>query len=209
MEAVAAKIDVHRRASAEEAGRADFYALLARLFHAGPDAVLLGQLANAAPVPSGGSAALAKAWRELAEASSAMDGDAAAEEYERLFVGVGKAPVSIYAGFHSGATAIGHPRVRLQASFTRLGLAPRESSSQPEDHFAGLFDVMRVLVAGGAGRVAAPLEEQRLFFDEHVKPGVGKFLAAVERAGEANYYRKVAALAAAFIALEIESFDLD
>ena len=48
-----------------------------------------------------------------------------------------------------------------------------------------------------------------LSFDEHLRPGVVKFLAALVHAGQANYYRRIAAFAAAFVALEIESFDLE
>jgi TorA maturation chaperone TorD len=81
--------------------------------------------------------------------------------------------------------------------------------TEPEDHFAGLFEVMRVLVAGGAGRSPASLAEQRRFYAAHVEPGVARFLAAVGSAAEANYYRHVAALGTAFTALESESFQLD
>lgn len=209
MEAAAAKVEVQRRLPAEEAARGDFYALIARLLHNGPDGALLARLAEADPIPADGDPALAKAWQGLVDASAAMDADAATEEYERLFVGVGKARVSLYAGYYSGALSIDHPRVRLQAHLARLGLARNEAANEPEDHFAALFDVMRVLVAGGAGRFAAPVEEQRLFFEVHVKPGAAKFLTALEKAPEANYYRRVAAFAAAFLALEIEAFNLD
>ncbi len=68
---------------------------------------------------------------------------------------------------------------------------------------------MRVLVAGGAGRGPATLQEQRRFFEAHIAPAVGGFIRALEGAGKANYYRRVAALAAAFLAIETESFELD
>ena len=68
---------------------------------------------------------------------------------------------------------------------------------------------MRVLVAGGAGREPAPAEEQGRFFERHVRPGAARFFAAVAAAKQAGYYRRVAALGAAFIALEEESFRLD
>jgi TorA maturation chaperone TorD len=116
--------------------------------------------------------------------------------------------VSIYAGFYSGAPAVDHPRVRIQADLAQLGLAP-QVATEPEDHFGVIFDAMRVLVAGGAGRGPAPLAEQRRFFERHLRPGAARFLAAVGAAKEANYYRRVAALAAAFVALETESFQLD
>lgn len=205
----AAAVPVHRALAPEEAARGDFYALLARLFHAAPDALLLGRLAGAESLPEQGSAELARAWQNLVHASSAMDPDAAAEEHEKLFVGMGKAAVSIYSGYYAGAPSIAHPRVRLQAELAGLGLARKEGVGEPEDHFAGLFDVMRVLIAGGAGRAPAPLATQKRFFEAFLAPAAPRFLAAVGSAPEANYYRAVAAFAAAFLALEAESFQLD
>ena len=209
METAAARIEVCRPLAPEEAARGDFYALLARLFHAAPDAALLQTLAHADPLPGEGDRDLASAWDELSLASSAMDPDAATDEYEALFVGVGKARVSIYAGYYTGALAIDHPRVRLQADLARFGLARQAQAAEPEDHFAGLFDVMRVLAAGGAGRDPAPIGEQKGFFEAYLKPGAPRFCEAVAQAAEANYYRRVAALARAFIAIEIESFVLN
>jgi TorA maturation chaperone TorD len=154
MEAAVARVEVTRPASAEEAGRADFYALLAALFHGAPDGRLLRTIALAAPI-EGGDAALARAWLELIAASGVMDEEAVAEEFETLFVGVGKARVSVYSGFYVGATAVDHPRVRIIEDLAALRLARAAGVTEPEDHFAALFDVMRVLVAGGAGRAPA------------------------------------------------------
>lgn len=208
MEAVA-QVALHRALPPEEAARGDFYALLARLLASGPDAALLRSIAGAQPMPVEGDATLAKAWQDLIDASSVMDPDAAMDEYDALFAGVGKSAVSIYAGFYSGAMAIDHPRVRIQADLAALGLTRRRNTTEPEDHFAGLFEVMRVLVAGGAGRSSATVAEQRRFFETHLQPGVGKFFAALGSAKDANYYRKVAGFGAAFMALESESFLLD
>ena len=209
MDAAVARVALHRPLPPEEAARGDFYALLARLFHNAPDQALLRNLADAPPIPSEGDAALSRAWQELVVASAVMDADAAAEEYEQLFVGVGKSPVSIYSGYYTGAMAIDHPRVRLQADLSALGLGRRTHATEPEDHFAALFDVMRVLVAGGAGRSGATVAEQRRFYEAHLKPGAGKFFDAICSAKDANYYRRVAALGAAFVALATESFQLD
>jgi len=178
MQSMATPNALERRVPAEEAARADFYALLARLFHHAPDGNLLAALAAAPEL--GGDGALDRAWRELGLASRAMDADAARDEYEALFVGVGKAAVSIYAGYYAGAPAGDHPRVRLQRDMAALGLAPREDNPEPEDHFAGLFDVMRVAVAGGAGRGPATLDEQRRFFEGHVAPAAAPFFAALK-----------------------------
>ncbi len=209
MQAAAAPVTVHRALAAEEAARADFYALLSRLFQSAPDNALLRVLADAAPIPAEGDPRLAKAWQDLVSASGVMDADAALDEYEALFGGVGKSAVSLYAGFYAGAAAIDHPRVRIRADLAGLGLAPRDAASEPEDHFAAIFDAMRVLVGGGAGRGPATLREQRRFFESHLKPAHGGLAQALSRAQQANYYRRVAALAAAFLAIETESFELD
>ena len=207
MSAVApSRVQVHHPIAPEEAARANFYALLARLLHAPADGALLQSLAQAETID--GDAALSQAWADLSRASSAMDADASGEEYDALFIGVGKAVVSVYAGFYTGAAAIDHPRVRLQADFAAFGLE-HIAAGEPEDHLATLFDVMRVLVAGGAGRSPVPLAEQKRFFDAYLEFAAPKFFNAVIACPKANYYRKVAALGQAFIAIESESFELD
>ena len=207
MNAVATPVAVHRPLAAEEAARADFYALLSRLFQAAPDAELLQALATAEPLPAGADNRLARAWRDLVDASSAMDADASLDEYESLFGGVGKSAVSLYAGFYAGAMAVDHPRVRIRADLAGLGLSPHVD--EPEDYFPGLFDAMRVLIAGGAGRGPATLIEQRRFFESHIAPAWPRLVDTAAGAAKSNYYRKVAALAAAFLAIETESFELD
>jgi len=175
--AAIAPVSIHRTLPPEEAARGDFYALLGRLFFSGPDQVLLNSLAHAGDLAAGGDQALGKAWHELVQASSVMDAEAAAEEYDALFVAVGRAPVSVYAGFYTGAMAIDHPRVRLQAELGALGLARREHATEPEDHFAALFDVMRVLAAGGAGRSPAKIEVQKRFFEADLGAGPVRLFA--------------------------------
>ena len=134
MDALASPVSLKRTLPPEEAARGDFYALFARLLHDGPDAALLRSLATAAPIPADGDAALAGAWRNLVDASSVMDAEAALEEYEALFGGVGKSAVSVYAGFYTGAPSIDHPRVRIQADLAAFGLARRATATEPEDH---------------------------------------------------------------------------
>jgi TorA maturation chaperone TorD len=207
MEAMLSATSIPRALAAEEAARADFYALLARLLHDAPDAALLENVAAAAPLPGEGD--LARTWRALIDASSAMDAEAAREEFEKLFVGVGKSQVSPYAGFYAGAPAIAHPRIRIQADLAAVGLAHRTDAAEPEDHLAGLFDAMRLLIAGRGSRHPAPLATQRAFYEAHIAPAVGAFFATLARAKDANYYARLAAFGAAFFALETESFSLD
>jgi TorA maturation chaperone TorD len=205
-QAVAAPVSTDRLLPPEEAARGDFYALLAGLLIAPPSQGLLAQLASAGALH--GDAALERAWQGLVDASSVMDADAAQIEYDELFAAVGKAPVSIYAGHYLGAPAIDHPRVRLQAALAELGLARAERVTEPEDHLGGLLEVMRVLVAGAPGRKPAPLAGQRAFYQSYVEKAAAGLFEALAAAPQANYYRHVAAVGAAFMALETQSFQL-
>jgi TorA maturation chaperone TorD len=205
-----APVAVRRPLGPEESGRADFYALLARLFSAAPDGPLLQAIALAAPIEGeGADPNLARAWAELSAASAVFEAEAAEEEYEKLFVGVGAALVSIHVGHYTGASSVDHPRVRIRQDLAALGLAPRESLTQPEDHFAVLFESMRVLAGGAPGRDPAAIEAQRAFFRAHLEPAYGAFAKAIVACDEANYYRKVAALALAFLDIEKQSFNLE
>jgi len=206
--AAVSPVRVERPLAAEEAARGDFYALLARLFSHAPDGALLASLAAAPALPAGARPDLARAWRDLTAASGAMDAPAAEDEYDALFGGVGNAAVSIYAGAYSGAAAVEHRRVRIQEDLAAAGLAHR-ASTEPEDHFAALFDAMRVLAAGAPGRGPAPLADQRRFFDSHVKPTAPRLFAVLATDARSNFYRRVAALGEAFVGLESDSFSLD
>ena len=203
----AVPVTIQRALPPEEAARGDFYALVAALLNSPPDPALLANLAEAAPIE--GDPALARAWTGLVDASRAMDADAAAEEYEVLFAGVGKARVSLYAGHYTGAPARDHPRVRIQASLAALGLARDDRATEPEDHLGHLFETMRVLVSGAGSRPPAKVADQKAFFEEHVGPAAARFFDGLGRAPDANYYRHVAAVGAAFTALESQSFQLD
>jgi TorA maturation chaperone TorD len=68
---------------------------------------------------------------------------------------------------------------------------------------------MRVLAAGGAGRERASLDDQRRFFETYLEKALPAFFNAVIANDRSNYYRKVAQLGLAFMALEIESFEME
>ncbi len=76
------------RLSPEDQGRVNLYALLARLFSAGPDQALLDALAGAADAIDGDSD-LARAWQELCSAAAQTAAVDATLEFDAVFVGVG------------------------------------------------------------------------------------------------------------------------
>jgi TorA maturation chaperone TorD len=207
MNAHAAPTAAIQAARPEEQGRAEFYALLARLFYAGPDAGLLAAIAQADEIVSESErSALADAWRSLTSAAAAMDADAARLEYDALFVGTGKAPVTPYASHYLVTTGAEKVLVRLRDELASFGLSRRGDAREPEDHLAALFDVMRHLIVAGADEDA--LQTEKSFFDRYLRRAYGPFAAAVLAAESANFYRHVARFAKAFLDLEVESFDM-
>ena len=200
----------------EDQARADFYALLARLFSAAPDAALLAAIASAAPLAparhtdDAGSVAadLAAAWDGLRAASAGIDAEAATDEFHALFVGVGRSEVSLYASHYLGPQS-GRPLAEIRATLTELGLARQPGSSEFEDHLAVMLETMRMLVAGDAERRPAAILDQRAFFERHIAPWTFDCCTATSDSSVANYYRCVAQFTSCFLALERDSLAME
>jgi TorA maturation chaperone TorD len=187
----------------EEAARANFYGLLARLFYAPPDAPLLQAIAAAEDLDAE-QGAMTLAWRELAHAAAAADLEVVGGEYDRAFFGVGKAPVTLYTCAYSIRYSNEVPLVDLKAALAGLGLARRQESNEPEDHIAALCDVMRHLISVKF----APLEEQRIFFERWIWPTGASLCGAIEKSDLTHFYRAVAQFAKAFFELEHDAFEM-
>lgn len=187
----------------EERGRADFYALLARLFYAPPDAALLSALGSAGELPAEDDA-LANAWRGLSGAAAAADAEAVREEYETAFVGTGRAPVTLYTSAYSIKYSNEAPLAELRGELARLGLARRNEAVEPEDHIAALCETMRHLVA----EQHRGLEEQRRFFERWIRPVSEPLCTAIEKSEHTAFYKPVASLAKSFFSLEQSAFEM-
>jgi TorA maturation chaperone TorD len=208
-----AKVALPSRLEPEDEARAEFYALLARLFADAPDASLLAAIAAAGPLAAisgtgGNAGGIASAWDAVREASATTDLAAVRDEYQTLFVGVGRSEVSLYASHYIGPQS-GRPLAELRASLARLGLGRRPESNEFEDHLSIVLETMRMLVAGDGERVPATLEVQQAFFDRHLSPWAADCCNAISLNSIANYYRRVAEFAHCFVALERDSFALE
>jgi TorA maturation chaperone TorD len=196
----------------EDQARADFYALLARLYAAAPDARLLAAIAGAGPLDAdaGGEDAngIAVAWDSLRAASADADPVAIAEEYQALFIGVGKSEVSLYASHYLGPQS-GRPLAELRATLARLGLARRPEQSEFEDHLSVVLETMRMLVAGDGDRPPMPIADQRAFCERHLLPWVFNCCSAITQNSIAKFYRRVASYTSVFMALERDSFAIE
>jgi TorA maturation chaperone TorD len=187
----------------EEEARANFYALLARLFYAPPDEGLLKALADADELDAEDEA-LAARWRELIAAAALTDAEAAHEEYDAVFIGTGKAPITLYATAYSVRYSNEAPLAALRADLAALGLARRESAGEPEDHIAALCETMRHLIA----EQQRPLEDQRRFYERWIESAAEPLCAAIEASERTSFYKVVGRMAKTFFSLEQSAFEM-
>jgi TorA maturation chaperone TorD len=191
---------------AEESARADLYGLLARLWIAPPDADLLRRLqAASGPAERGGH--LEAPWAALVAAMRATSVEAAADEYDALFQGVGKPEVLLYGSYYLAGALNERPLALLRGDLRELGLARDVACAETEDHVSFLFETMRCLIAGDGG-AAGDLEQQRRFFRAHVEPWVEALCDTVEAHPRAATWRAVADLTRAFMQVETQGFDM-
>lgn len=189
----------------EDEGRLQLYALLARLFAAGPDEGLLRALAQSTGSVEG-DGELAQAWNELAAAAGHTSARDATLEFDAMFVGVGKAPVSTYLShYHPG------PRkevvlVDLRDTLAQLGLSRTAASAEPEDNLTAVLEVMRHLVASGSDDKSLRL--QREFFVRYLRPVYREFCDAAHKADLSDYYKAAVRTLAAFMASDLAQFEM-
>jgi TorA maturation chaperone TorD len=214
----AAAVMLHHRIAPEDQARADFYALLARLFADAPDRALLAAIGDAPPLalativdPEAAAPAhgLASAWDTLRAASAAMDAEAAKLEYDTLFVGVGKSEVNLHASHWLTGFMMEKPLADVRSELGRLGLGREPAATLVEDHLSALCETMRVLIAGRDERRPSDVADQRAFFDRFLAPWTSRCCDAITQHAVANYYERVAQFANAFLAIERDALALD
>lgn len=187
----------------EEVARANMYGLLARLFYGPPDAQLLETLAGAAGMDAE-DGEIGPAWERLCLAAGQADKEAVRDEYDTVFVGTGKAPVTLYTCAYSIRYSTEAPLAELRGELAALGLARREGASEPEDHIAALCDVMRHLIAVQK----RDLEVQGAFFKRWLGRTTGPLCDAIEAEPSLSFYKTVSRFAKAFFDLEQRAFEM-
>lgn len=192
---------------AEELARAEMYGVLSRLYVAAPDEALLRQFAVAVTEAPAEGAFLQGPWEALVAAMRGTTAQAAADEYDALFQGIGKPEVFLYGSYYLAGFLNEKPLAALRSDLAGLGLARDESRGETEDHVAYVFEVMRYLIAGDDVAVCN-LEQQRRFFRAHVQSWVEAMCDALVAHPRADIYRAVAELTRAFVQVEAQGFDM-
>ena len=75
---------------------------------------------------------MAEAWHALASAAQVCDPEAVNEEYEKLFIGVGRPEVMLYGSYYLAGFMMEKPLAVLRDDLAQIGLARNESVCEPE-----------------------------------------------------------------------------
>ena len=178
----------------EERLRADTYRVLGRLLAMPPDAETLALFAQA-PV-SDEDNLLAVAWRMLALSAERTTPEQVADEYQALFIGLGRGELVPFGSWYLTGFLMEQPLAKLRNDMLRLGFERQDEVAEPEDHAAALCEIMALLAADDGPR---SLASQAEFFDNHIGPWMARFFRDMQQASSARFYRAVGQLGEHFI----------
>lgn len=181
--------------------RANMYRLLARALSRPADKPFLEILSSL----GGDGTELGNALGTLADAARATDVRRAAEEYQDLFIGLGRGEVLPYASYYLTGFLNEKPLARLRNRMAELGIERDPSVKEPEDHAGALMEMMAGLIEGDFG-APQPLDVQELFFRDHVASWIPHFYADLQKAKSAHLYSALGRVGELFIELEGSAF---
>jgi len=184
-----------------DVARARIYALLGALLTRAPDAELLARIGDL----RGDATPLGLAHIQLADAANNARVERVEQEFFDLFIGVGRGELLPYGSFYLTGFLHERPLARLREDLARFGIDRAEGVAEPEDHAGILCEIMAGLASG---ELPAPAGSDRIIFEKHMAPWIGRLFADIERAQAADFYRRVGSLGRVFIEIETEAFAL-
>ncbi|HIF9332940.1 TPA: TorD/DmsD family molecular chaperone [Photobacterium damselae] len=182
--------------------RIEIYNLLAHFLRQSPSQDVLDWLADLDVEGTNDphQSSMAAAWPLLKLAAQKATPIAVAEEYQDLFIGIGRGDVVPYGSWYLTGSLMEMPLAHLRSALKQLGYERNESVKEPEDHIAALLEVMAMLVEGGDEHL------QRTFFNRHLAPWCEKVSTDIKTAKSAVFYTAVGELALQFLTVEKTRF---
>lgn len=188
---------------AEEQARAQLYGLLAELFYAPPSKELLEQLSIS---KAQGKGLFDVAWNTLSSTCETMPQARAQEEFEALFISVGKPEVVLYGSYYMAGFMMEKPLAELRTTLAKFGLQRVDAMPESEDHIAALCEVMRHLIQESSE--SDHFARQKQFYGEFIQPWVMEMCTELAAHPNANLYAALASVAKAFFEIEAQAFEM-
>ena len=190
----------------EDIARANWYGWFAAIWLSAPSAQQMS-VWQASPLSNEHAPSdLEQAWAELIVAANKLSAEQIDQEYTRIFISVGKPEVLPQASFHLAGFLHERPLVNIRARLAELGLAINDDDAWPssltEDHLGLLCTTMRELVMMNS-------PAQKAFFHDFVASWSDDLVATIQMSANAQFYKYVADLWQAFVAVEQQAFDFE
>lgn len=173
--------------------RADIYLLLSSLYRQQPSTELIAFLSELETEQA--ESAMQLAWHKVKSAAIESSQEQLEDEYQELFIGIGRGEVVPFASWHLTGSLMEKPLASIRHDLGLLGLEREEQVKEPEDHFSALCEVMSVLTDEEE-------ELQQVFFNKHLGTWFSSLVKQVKEAKNASFYLTVAELTNAFMTLE-------
>ena len=180
--------------------RSESYALLATLLGRQPSEMIKYLLQNLQwddAIPE----KLDHALRELRRVGRHYSQAAMEDEFNRLFLGLGREAMLPYASWYRERKIQSKPLAFLRSDLIRLGIVKQEGSHEPEDHACSLCETMSIISGDSGG---ASYATQAKFFQQHIAPWMKRFFRDLQSAKNAEFYRVVGSFGVRFMESESE-----
>ncbi len=92
---------------------------------------------------------MAKEWQAISAAADNEQADSLADEYQELFIGIGRGEVVPFASWHLTCSLLEKPLAEIHDDLSRLGLERNEQVHEPEDHISALCETKAYLKKQG------------------------------------------------------------
>ncbi|MHA2690023.1 TorD/DmsD family molecular chaperone [Vibrio harveyi] len=184
----------------EQTLRTEIYLVLSALFRSAPSEEMIEFLTSLEVEPS--ESAMQKAWIALQQEAKDSNREALEDEYQDLFIGIGRGEVMPFGSWHMTGAMMEKPLAEIRHDLELLGFERDENVKEPEDHIAALCEVMSMLTGEEE-------DLQQAVFNKHIAPWFSSFTQQLENAESANFYKPAAQLCEAFLTLEQVRFSVN
>ena len=144
----------------------------------------------------------------LSDLSKKVSSSDIRNEYQNLFIGVGRGELLPFGSFYITGFLHDKPLASIRRDLNAMGIKRGDDFKEPEDHIACLCEIMSGMITGEYGKYFS-VPEQRSFFKKHIQPWAEHFFTDLEGAKSAIFYSPVGTIGKLFINIEEEAFSMD
>lgn len=184
--------------------RSDMYLFLSGVLQREPSDNLVGEYNNL----DGDKTRIGKAFNILSDLSKKVSPSDIRNEYQNLFIGVGRGELLPFGSFYITGFLHDKPLASIRRDLNAMGIKRGDDFKEPEDHIACLCEIMSGMIIGEYGKYFS-VPEQKSFFTKHIQPWAEHFFTDLEGAKSAIFYSPVGTIGKLFMKIEEEAFLMD